>query len=92
MVNFQDVDNLLTAQTRQWSFLENLKTRVNRPSVIYSNGKLLIVGATNTKETCSSVQFLDLASNKTGVFDGSVDCGLDSGYQSGPSTRLKQFA
>ena len=41
VVDFIDVETLKEAQTRQWTFMENLENSVSRPAVIYSNDQLL---------------------------------------------------
>ena len=56
VINFQNVDELQTAQTRQWVFIESLKNAVMYPAVISSRSsrrslitreeELLIVGYT----------------------------------------------
>ena len=58
-INFEEVENLQEAQTKQWVFMENLKNAVFKPAVIYSNEQLLVVGDTGvSKTTCQDVQFL----------------------------------
>ena len=79
VVNFVNVETLQEAQTRQWIFMENLKHAVLDPSVIYSNEQLLVVGQTGY-ETCQDLQYLNLASNTTGVYAGTIDCGKSRGY------------
>ena len=74
VVNFENVGNLQEAQSRQWSYMENLKNSIFRPAVVYSNEQLLVFGE-STSETCSNVQFLDLASNTTGIHENAVNCG-----------------
>ena len=55
--------------------MANLKTPVGYPAVVYSNDQLLVVGYTGNTVTCQDVQYLNLASNTTGVYAGSIDCG-----------------
>ena len=43
--------------------------------MIYREEKLLIVGRTGDSTTCQDVQYLNLASNTTGVYAGNIDCG-----------------
>ena len=40
VVNFRDVDDLLTAQTRQWILMENLKNAVYTPAVVHRENEL----------------------------------------------------
>ena len=81
VINFQNVDKLQIAKTRQWIFMENLKNAVYEPAVIYRKEKLLIVGRTWNPSTCQDVQYLNLASNLTGVYAGTIGCGkYDEGY------------
>ena len=40
VVNFRDVDNFLTAQTRQWILMQNLKNSVIYPAVIHRENEL----------------------------------------------------
>ena len=40
VVNFRDVDDLLTAQTRQWIFMENLKNAVEGPAIVHRQNEL----------------------------------------------------
>ena len=79
--NLQDVNSLQEAQTRQWIFMANLKTSVYAPAVVYSNDQLLVVGYTGSSGTCQDVQYLNLASNTTGVYARSIDCGTNSGFR-----------
>ena len=78
------MDKLQTAKTRQWIFLENLKNAVYAPAVIIREEKLLIVGRTSEScrsTTCLDVQYLNLASNLTGVDAGTIVRGkYDVGY------------
>ena len=80
VVNFVNVETLQEAQTRQWTFLENLKNAVISPAVIYSNEQLLVVGHTANSTTCQDVQYLNLATNTTGVYADTIDCGMYNGY------------
>ena len=76
MLNLQNSGSLQDAKTRQWGFITSLKNAVGVPAVIYSNGQLLIVGATgSTSSTRRDVQYLSLASNTTGVYAGTIDHG-----------------
>ena len=81
VVDFIDVKTLPEAQTRKWIFMENLENAVSRPAVIYSNDQLLVVGRTGSYSTCHGVQYLNPASNTTGVYASTIDCGKNSlGY------------
>ena len=59
--------------------MANLNNPVYGPAVVYSNDQLLVVGWTGSSGTCQDVQYLNLASNTTGVYAGSIDCGGYSG-------------
>ena len=79
VINFQNVDTLQIAKTRKWIFIENLKNEVLEPAMIVREEVILIVGKTGT---CQDVQYLNLASNLTGVYANTVDCGkYDEGYR-----------
>ena len=58
--------------------MANLKNSVNRPAVVYSNERLLVVGATDTGSAtiCGTVQYLDLEFDTTGVYSHTIDCGF----------------
>ena len=55
--------------------MANLKNTVNHPAVVYSNEKLLVVGATSSGSGCGTVQYLDPAFDTTGVYEDTIDCG-----------------
>ena len=59
--------------------MATLKTPAHRPAVVYSNDQLLIVGDTGSSGTCKDVQYLNLASNTTGVYARTTDCGQNLG-------------
>ena len=75
MLNLQAVNSLQEAQNRQWIFMENLKHSVQRVSIIYSNNQLLVVGGTVSTAECKHVQYLNLATNITGVHADTIGCG-----------------
>ena len=77
------MDKLQIAKTRQWIFLVNLKNAVYKPAMIVREEELLVVGWTGDSTTCQDVQYLNLASNITGVYEGTIDCGkyVDGYYQ-----------
>ena len=75
VINFANVEKLQDAQTRNWIFIENLKNAVSQPAMIYLGDEILIVGNTGDCTTCQDVQYLNLASNLTGVYAGTIDCG-----------------
>ena len=75
VLNLQNADSLQEAQSRQWSFMTSLKNGVAYPAVIHSNDQLLVVGRTGDSSTSQDVHYLSLASNTTGVYAGTIDCG-----------------
>ena len=46
--------------------------------MIYVNDKLLIIGGTESFAECKHVQYLDLKSNKTGVYENTIGCGYSA--------------
>ena len=84
VINFDNVETLQDAQTRQWIFIENLKNAVYKPAMMYVGEELLIVGYTDDSITCQDVQYLNPARNTTGVYKSTIDCGVYNGhYHSG---------
>jgi len=77
-IDFTGVETLQDAKTKKWIFMANLKNSVNHPAVVYSNERLLVVGATDTGSAsiCGTVQYLDLAFDTTGVYSHTIDCGF----------------
>ena len=80
VVNFLNVGTIEEARTRDWILIGKLKNAVYRPAVIYSNEQLLVVGYTGSSSNCQDVQYLNLASNTSGVYKGTIDCGVYSGH------------
>ena len=56
-INFDNVEKLQDAQTRNWISIGNLKSAVDTPAMIYLGGELLIVGWTDDTTTCQDVQY-----------------------------------
>ena len=61
--------------------MESLKNVVGYPAVIYTNDQLLIVGHTGNYTTFKDTQYMNLASNTTGVYRTSIQRGDFSGFK-----------
>ena len=61
--------------------MESLKNVVGFPAVIYTNDQLLIVGYTGNLTTFKDIQYMNLASNTTGVYRTSIQRGDFSGFK-----------
>jgi len=80
-LNLKNSNSLSEAQARKWTPMASLQNRVEFPAGVYSNGKLLIVGDVRSGTVCDAIQYLDFASNTTGIYDNVIDGGNSGGLK-----------
>jgi len=77
VLDVRDVHSLQEAKTRKWNLIAHLKNNVSKPAIIHSTDQLLVAGRTPDSGNCHDLQYISLASNTTGVYEGTIDCGKE---------------